>query len=45
MAQTHTLRKEAGIVGLLYASLGGIIGSGWLGRFRRATSRLSFWKN
>ena len=30
MAQTHTLRKEAGIVGLLYASLGGIIGSGWV---------------
>jgi amino acid transporter len=25
-----TLRKEAGIVGLLYASVGGIIGSGWL---------------
>ena len=30
MAQSATLRKEAGIVGLLYASLGGIIGSGWL---------------
>jgi amino acid transporter len=24
------LRKEAGIVGLLYASVGGIVGSGWL---------------
>ncbi len=30
MAQSHKLRKEAGIIGLLYASLGGIIGSGWL---------------
>ncbi len=30
MAQPATLRKEAGIIGLLYASLGGIIGSGWL---------------
>ena len=30
MAQPHKLRKEAGVVGLLYASLGGIIGSGWL---------------
>jgi len=26
----HKLRKEAGPVGLLYASLGGMIGSGWL---------------
>src|ERR1700739_2073290 len=24
------LRKEAGVVGLLYASVGGIVGSGWL---------------
>ncbi|MEJ2361610.1 MAG: APC family permease [Gammaproteobacteria bacterium] len=26
----HKLRKEAGPIGLLYASLGGMIGSGWL---------------
>jgi amino acid transporter len=26
----HRLRKEAGPIGLLYASLGGMIGSGWL---------------
>ncbi len=26
----NTLRREAGVIGLLYASLGGIIGSGWL---------------
>jgi amino acid transporter len=26
----HSLRKEAGPIGLLYASLGGMIGSGWL---------------
>jgi amino acid transporter len=25
-----SLRREAGVIGLLYASLGGIIGSGWL---------------
>ena len=30
MAQSSKLRKEAGIVGLLYASVGGIVGSGWL---------------
>lgn len=28
--QTNTLRREAGLLGLLYASLGGMIGSGWL---------------
>ncbi len=26
----NILRREAGVIGLLYASLGGIIGSGWL---------------
>jgi len=30
MAYAAKLRKEAGIVGLLYASVGGIVGSGWL---------------
>ena len=30
MTQSTRLRKEAGIVGLLYASVGGIVGSGWL---------------
>ena len=30
MAGTGTLKREAGIIGLLYFSLGGIIGSGWL---------------
>ncbi len=30
MAATGKLRREAGIIGLLYFSLGGIIGSGWL---------------
>ena len=30
MAQSSKLRKEAGIIGLLYASVGGIVGSGWL---------------
>ncbi len=28
--QTGKMRREAGVIGLLYASLGGIIGSGWL---------------
>lgn len=28
--QDKKLRREAGVIGLLYASLGGIIGSGWL---------------
>ena len=28
--KTSGLRREAGVIGLLYASLGGIIGSGWL---------------
>src|ERR1700758_1269718 len=28
--QHGKLRKEAGIIGLLYASVGGIVGSGWL---------------
>ncbi len=28
--QGKKLRREAGVIGLLYASLGGIIGSGWL---------------
>jgi len=27
---TRKLRKEAGILRLLYASVGGIVGSGWL---------------
>jgi len=30
MAEPAKLRKEAGVIGLLYASLGAIIGSGWL---------------
>ncbi|HEV2212330.1 MAG TPA: amino acid permease, partial [Gammaproteobacteria bacterium] len=30
MAGPNKLRREAGVVGLLYASLGSIIGSGWL---------------
>ena len=30
MAAPNKLRREAGVVGLLYASLGSIIGSGWL---------------
>src|SRR5579863_10356138 len=30
MAGAAKLRREAGVVGLLYASLGSIIGSGWL---------------
>lgn len=30
MNQNSKLRKEAGVVGLLYASVGGIVGSGWL---------------
>ncbi|HXY22890.1 MAG TPA: APC family permease [Burkholderiaceae bacterium] len=30
MLRQTKLRKEAGIVGLLYASVGGIVGSGWL---------------
>ncbi len=30
MAARPRLRKEAGVVGLLYASVGGIVGSGWL---------------
>ncbi len=30
MAHEAKLRKEAGIIGLLYASVGGIVGSGWL---------------
>lgn len=30
MAHEGKLRKEAGLIGLLYASVGGIVGSGWL---------------
>jgi amino acid transporter len=30
LGKTSGLRREAGVIGLLYASLGGIIGSGWL---------------
>jgi amino acid transporter len=30
MMQQPKLRREAGVVGLLYASVGGIVGSGWL---------------
>jgi hypothetical protein len=30
MGSTRKLRRDAGVVGLLYASLGSIIGSGWL---------------
>ncbi|MGE5336929.1 MAG: APC family permease [Gemmatimonadota bacterium] len=30
MVREGKLRKEAGIIGLLYASVGGIVGSGWL---------------
>ena len=30
MAGPTQLRREAGVIGLLYASLGSIIGSGWL---------------
>ena len=30
MAGPSKVRREAGVVGLLYASLGSIIGSGWL---------------
>ncbi|HEY1991841.1 MAG TPA: amino acid permease, partial [Gammaproteobacteria bacterium] len=30
MPVTDKVRREAGVIGLLYASLGSIIGSGWL---------------
>jgi amino acid transporter len=30
MAGPAKLRRDAGLIGLLYASLGSIIGSGWL---------------
>jgi len=30
MAGPAKLRRDAGVIGLLYASLGSIIGSGWL---------------
>ena len=30
MAASDKVRREAGVIGLLYASLGSIIGSGWL---------------
>jgi amino acid transporter len=29
-ADTHRLRREIGVVGLLFTSVGSIIGSGWL---------------
>jgi hypothetical protein len=30
MTAPDKVRREAGVIGLLYASLGSIIGSGWL---------------
>ena len=29
-AAKHTLRRDVGLIGLLFASVGSIIGSGWL---------------
>ena len=44
MTGPNKVRREAGVIGLLYASLGSIIGSGWLFGALHASSQTGLFR-